>query len=59
MYIGAVCQTATIVDMDRSCVVPSVWTTVRFRFYSHPEFLRRGAQLIFRQGKTRGMGEVI
>lgn len=59
MYIGSVCQTATIIDMDASCIMPCTWVTARFEFYSGPEFVRVGTPLIFRQGKTKGMGEVI
>uniref|UniRef100_F1KSM9 GTP-binding protein 2 n=1 Tax=Ascaris suum TaxID=6253 RepID=F1KSM9_ASCSU len=59
VYIGSVCQTATIIDMDASCIMPCTWVTARFEFYSGPEFVRVGTPLIFRQGKTKGMGEVI
>ncbi|KHN86488.1 GTP-binding protein 2 [Toxocara canis] len=59
VYIGSVCQTATIIDMDASCIIPCTWVTARFEFYSGPEFVRVGTPLIFRQGKTKGMGEVV
>lgn len=32
---------------------------VIFRFMKQPEFLRPGSKLLFRQGTTKGMGEVI
>ncbi|VDK42255.1 unnamed protein product [Anisakis simplex] len=59
VYIGSVCQTATIIDIDAACIVPCQWVTAQFEFYNGPEFVRIGTPLIFRQGKTKGMGEVI
>lgn len=52
-------QTATIVGLDAPSVVPCKWVTVQFEFYNSPEFVRVGTPLIFREGKTKGMGEVI
>uniref|UniRef100_A0A3Q4GU79 Translation elongation factor EFTu/EF1A C-terminal domain-containing protein n=1 Tax=Neolamprologus brichardi TaxID=32507 RepID=A0A3Q4GU79_NEOBR len=31
---------------------------VRFRFIKHPEYLRLGAKLLFREGVTKGIGHV-
>uniref|UniRef100_A0A672FDT2 Uncharacterized protein n=1 Tax=Salarias fasciatus TaxID=181472 RepID=A0A672FDT2_SALFA len=31
---------------------------VRFRFIKHPEYLRVGAKLLFREGVTKGIGHV-
>ncbi|KAK0408609.1 hypothetical protein QR680_004053 [Steinernema hermaphroditum] len=59
VFIGAVCQTATIVAVDRPSIQPCMWVTARFRFYRNPEYVRVGTQMIFREGRTKGMGEVI
>lgn len=32
---------------------------VLFRFMKQPEFVRPGCRLLFRQGTTKGMGEVL
>lgn len=31
---------------------------VRFRFIKHPEYLRLGAKLLFREGVTKGIGHI-
>lgn len=31
---------------------------VRFRFLKHPEYLRLGAKLLFREGVTKGIGHI-
>jgi len=31
---------------------------VRFRFQCHPEFLHLGAPVLFREGRTKGIGEI-
>lgn len=31
---------------------------VRFRFIKHPEYLKIGAKLLFREGVTKGIGHV-
>uniref|UniRef100_A0A8R1TXV4 Tr-type G domain-containing protein n=1 Tax=Onchocerca volvulus TaxID=6282 RepID=A0A8R1TXV4_ONCVO len=59
VYIGSVCQTATIMELDAPSIVPCQWVTVQFEFYSCPEYLRVGTPLIFRESKTKGMGEVV
>ncbi|CAI4225094.1 unnamed protein product [Auanema sp. JU1783] len=58
VYIGSVCQTATIVEIDRDSLKQGKWANVVFEFYCHPEYVQVGTPLIFRQGKTKGMGEV-
>uniref|UniRef100_A0A914VLF7 Tr-type G domain-containing protein n=1 Tax=Plectus sambesii TaxID=2011161 RepID=A0A914VLF7_9BILA len=58
VHIGNVCQTATIVKIDKDSLKPGDSATVRFCFYRQPEFVVEGARLIFREGKTKGMGEV-
>ena len=31
---------------------------VRFRFQCHPEFLHLNARVLFREGRTKGIGEI-
>ncbi|KAJ1354914.1 hypothetical protein KIN20_012006 [Parelaphostrongylus tenuis] len=57
--IGSVRQTAAIVDMDRPSLEQGKWATVMFELMSAPEHIRSGTPLILRQGRTKGMGEVI
>ncbi|VDM58510.1 unnamed protein product [Angiostrongylus costaricensis] len=59
VYIGSVRQTAAVVDMDRPSLGQGKWATVMFELMSGPEHIRAGTPLILRQGRTKGMGEVI
>ncbi|WKY12143.1 hypothetical protein Q1695_003601 [Nippostrongylus brasiliensis] len=59
VYIGSVRQTAAVVDIDRPSLEQGKWATVMFQLMGGPEYIRAGTPLIFRQGKTKGMGEVM
>uniref|UniRef100_A0A1I7XJL0 Tr-type G domain-containing protein n=1 Tax=Heterorhabditis bacteriophora TaxID=37862 RepID=A0A1I7XJL0_HETBA len=59
VYLGSVSQTATVVAMDCPSLQQGKWATVTLEFFGGPEYVRAGTPLIFRQGKTKGMGEVI
>nr|CDJ86008.1 Protein synthesis factor and Translation elongation factor EFTu EF1A domain containing protein [Haemonchus contortus] len=59
VYIGSVRQTAAIVDIDGPSLEQGKWATVMFQLMGGPEYIRAGTPLIFRQGKTKGMGEVM
>ncbi|CAJ0590382.1 unnamed protein product [Cylicocyclus nassatus] len=59
VYIGSVRQTAAIVDIDRPSLEQGKWATVMFELMNSPEYIRPATPLIFRQGKTKGMGEVL
>ncbi|PAV86098.1 hypothetical protein WR25_24426 [Diploscapter pachys] len=61
VYIGSIRQTVRVVAIDNAeqAVEQLVWATVTMEFLTHPEFIREGTPLIFRQGKTKGMGEVV
>jgi len=32
---------------------------VKFRFRYHPEYIENGMKVLFREGKTKGAGEII
>ncbi|CAJ0582883.1 unnamed protein product, partial [Mesorhabditis spiculigera] len=60
VYIGSVCQTAKLLGFDGAVALEiGKWTLARFAFIFHPEAVRVGTPLIIRQGKTKGMGEVV
>ncbi|CAD6186725.1 unnamed protein product [Caenorhabditis auriculariae] len=59
VYIGSVCQTATVCMIDGTALQQGKWSRVELRFAYQPEAIRAGCPIIFRQGKTKGMGEVI
>lgn len=58
IHIGTVCQTAMITSIDRSHIKTNEKARVVFQFKFKPEYIRAGARLLFRDGKTKGVGEV-
>ncbi|XP_064623474.1 GTP-binding protein 2-like [Lineus longissimus] len=58
VHIGNVRQTATIEAMDKPNIHTNQKAHVVFHFIKQPEFIRVGARLLFREGRTKGMGEV-
>jgi GTPase len=70
IHCGNVRQTARIVsigkinnDDDRNEEDPVLRTgdhaLLRFRFITSPEFIRSGAGILFREGRTKGVGRVV
>ncbi|PVD25606.1 hypothetical protein C0Q70_13265 [Pomacea canaliculata] len=59
IHIGTVCQTAKILKMDRSSLRTNEKARVIFEFKYKPEYIRVGARLLFREGKSKGVGEVL
>jgi len=57
-YAQAVRQTVRIIDMDHPQGVLRTGdrATVQFEFISHPEFVKEGMKLLFREGKTKVRG---
>lgn len=58
IHIGTVCQTAVITHIDRSHIKTNEKARVVFQFKLKPEYIRVGTRLLFRDGKTKGVGEV-
>lgn len=58
IHVGNVRQTATITKMKHGGLRTNQKTVVTFRFITRPEYIRTGSRLLFREGKTKGMGEV-
>ncbi|XP_013391354.1 GTP-binding protein 2-like [Lingula anatina] len=58
VHIGNVCQTAILEWMNKECLQTNEKAQVRFRFIKQPEYIVEGSRLLFRDGKTKGMGEV-
>ena len=51
----AVRQTVRIIEMDhpQGILRTGDRATVKFEFISHPEFVKEGMKLLFREGKTK------
>ncbi|KAF5354728.1 hypothetical protein D9756_005278 [Leucocoprinus leucothites] len=60
LHCGAVRQTVRIVGMDhpQGILRTGDRAKVQFEFISHPEFVKEGMKLLFREGKTKGLGVI-
>ncbi|KAF2084613.1 GTP-binding protein [Saccharata proteae CBS 121410] len=58
LHVGPVSQTCAIIDIDRSYIRTGDRATVAFRFVQRPEYLTPGARILFREGRTKGLGIV-
>lgn len=59
VYVGNVIQTAVIDDMNKDSLKTGQRAKVRFRFMKHPEYIRNGSRIFFREGHTKGVGQVL
>lgn len=58
LHVGAVSQTCSVIDIDRPFIRTGDRARVAFRFIQRPEFLVPGDRVLFREGKTKGLGIV-
>ncbi|CAG8977835.1 hypothetical protein HYALB_00009001 [Hymenoscyphus albidus] len=58
LHVGPVSQTCAIIGIDRSYIRTGDRATVAFRFVQRPEYLAPGDRLLFREGRTKGLGIV-
>ncbi|KAL4254993.1 TRAFAC class translation factor GTPase superfamily protein [Abortiporus biennis] len=60
LHCGSIRQTVRIIGMDHPQGVLRTGdrATVTFEFISHPEFIKVGMKLLFREGKTKGLGVI-
>ncbi|KIV93964.1 hypothetical protein PV10_05134 [Exophiala mesophila] len=58
LHVGGVSQTCAIIDIDREFIRTGDRATVAFRFVQRPEFLTIGERILFREGRTKGLGIV-
>ncbi|KAI8925645.1 P-loop containing nucleoside triphosphate hydrolase protein [Entophlyctis helioformis] len=59
VHCGGVRQTARIVGLDKRVLRTGDRAVVRFRFLQRPEYLKVGGRLLFREGRTKGLGKVV
>lgn len=60
VHIGNVRQTAKVVGiMVKDKVHTNESAPVMFQFIKHPEFIRPGFRILFREGHTKGIGQVM
>lgn len=58
LHVGPVSQTCAIIDIDRAYIRTGDRATVAFKFVQRPEFLAAGDRILFREGRTKGLGIV-
>ncbi|OZJ05298.1 hypothetical protein BZG36_01945 [Bifiguratus adelaidae] len=58
LHCGNVRQTARISHMDTPILRTGDRARVQFEFIKNPEYLKLGSRLIFREGRTKGIGKV-
>ncbi|KAI9495855.1 P-loop containing nucleoside triphosphate hydrolase protein [Zychaea mexicana] len=58
VHCGAVRQTASIVSMEKQLLRTGDRAMVQFEFVKTPEYLTIGSRMIFREGRTKGIGKV-
>ena len=58
LHVGPVSQTCAIIDIDREFIRTGDRATVAFRFVQRPEYLAVGDRILFREGRTKGLGIV-
>uniref|UniRef100_A0A915L543 Tr-type G domain-containing protein n=1 Tax=Romanomermis culicivorax TaxID=13658 RepID=A0A915L543_ROMCU len=60
VYIGNVCQTAVMVRIktDTSSVSVGQTACVRFKFVRVPEYINVSSRILFREGRTKGIGQI-
>ena len=58
LHVGPVSQTCAIIDIDRQFIRTGDRAMVAFRFIQRPEYLTVGDRILFREGRTKGLGIV-
>ena len=58
LHVGPVSQTCAIIDIDRAYIRTGDRALVAFRFVQRPEYLALGDRILFREGRTKGLGIV-
>jgi small GTP-binding protein len=58
IHCGTIKQVAKIISIEKELMRTGDQSNVRFRFIRRPEFIQKNKQIIFREGKTKGIGVV-
>lgn len=59
MHCGSIRQTASILSMSEDCLRTGDKALVHFRFIKHPEYIKPGQRMVFREGRTKAVGNVL
>jgi GTPase len=58
VHIGVVRQAASIVNMTRETLRQGDQALIKLRFAYHPELIHPGMNILFREGRTKGIGVI-
>lgn len=58
IHCGSIRQIAKIIDIEKDLLRTGDQSIVKFKFKLRPEFIQKNKQIIFREGKTKGVGVV-
>ncbi|XP_035224507.1 GTP-binding protein 1-like [Stegodyphus dumicola] len=59
VHCGSIRQTASILSMSMECLRTGDKALVHFRFIKNPEYLRVGMRMVFREGRTKAVGNIV
>ena len=59
VHLGKISQTAKIMDMEQENLRTGDKAIVKFRFKYREEFIEMDDIMVFREGRTKGIGKVI
>lgn len=59
VHCGSIRQTASIITMNRDCLRTGDKANVKFRFIKHPEYIKVGQRMVFREGRTKAVGNIL
>jgi len=59
VHCGVAQQSCKIVKLNKECIRTGDKATIRFRFMYRPEYIKEGSRLIFREGRTKGIGKIV
>lgn len=59
IHCGYIRQAAEIYEMDKDYLRVGDKAKIKFKFMFHPEYIEVGSPIIFREGMTKGVGEII
>lgn len=59
VHCGSIRQTASIITMNKDCLRTGDKANVKFRFIKHPEYIKVGQRMVFREGRTKAVGNIL
>ncbi|MEA2069919.1 MAG: GTP-binding protein [Asgard group archaeon] len=58
VHCGTIRQTAKIIELNKDVIRTGDKAIAKFRFLYNPEFIKKGSRIIFREGRTKGIGTI-